>query len=387
MKQTFKLLVLMLITSLTSQAQKHQIYNKSFDVNEQTTAIFNLENTTVSIEESTDNKIHLDYTIEFKNYKKKEINKILEAIKAEVNLFENHLTLTTSSNTNVADITFFNTKNGLVIKEEYFKSSNPLGVIVQKSKDSIINKINENPRIDWSKNFSDIFKTIDKKGKERNIRNKNLKMMWTKFTIKIPSYLKLTISGNESQITLRSSFSNELRVILKKGYFKAKQLNNAHNKIKVENADFKVEEIIGGDYTLSNIRTGLIGSIENAKMTSEFSKIEIGEIGENVTITDFNSKLWFYNFSNNFERFVVFSEYSKIYLFYPKTDFSLTTFGHDTVHNSGDFKTVITPNRDNKKSKMMIIGGYEKSNKNEIKIDIVHGIINLAEDSIKKINN
>ena len=61
MKLQFKLIIMMLITSLSVQAQTEKVYSKTFETDKSTTAIFNLENTTVAIEESTDGKVHFDY--------------------------------------------------------------------------------------------------------------------------------------------------------------------------------------------------------------------------------------------------------------------------------------------------------------------------------------
>jgi hypothetical protein len=54
----------------------------------------------------------------------------------------------------------------------------------------------------------------------------------------------------------------------------------------------------------------MIAEVKNTVIDSEFSKIEFGEIGENVKINDFNSTYWLYNFSEDFERFIVLAEYS-----------------------------------------------------------------------------
>jgi hypothetical protein len=369
-------MVLTLITSIPLQAQKYQIYSNSFDVNEQTTAIFNLEKTTVSIEESTDDKMHLDYRIEFENYHKSEIQLILDNINVEANLFSNHLTLTASSITKVADITYkIKTLNSLVIKEEFFKLKENSNNTVRKHKDSVIKEINKSPK-EIFKDFFKAIKTEDKNGKSKKINKSNVKIMKSHFIIKIPPYLKLTINGKESQVTLFSDFENELRVILKRGFFKAKQLNNTYNKIKIEDADFKVEGIIGGDYTLNSIRKGLIGSIENAKITSEFSKIEIGEINNNVAITDFNSKYWFYNWSKDFTRFDLFSEYSKIYCFFPKTNYSLKVVGNNTFNHFDNVTIEMQPTKNEVKFNMMEVKVKGKSKSSgHINFDIVHGVI------------
>ena len=61
----------------------------------------------------------------------------------------------------------------------------------------------------------------------------------------------------------------------------------------------------------------MIGTVYNASIISEFSKIEIGEIREGTSITDFNSTYWFYNWSGDFKKFDMQAEYSKVNMFKP----------------------------------------------------------------------
>src|SRR5690554_8129104 len=97
MKILLKIMALMLITSSTIYAQKHEVYNKSFDTNTIKTLDLNLDGTYVGIEESKDDKIHFEYSIEFDNYSKKEIEKQLEDINSSAQIVDDKLIFKTSS--------------------------------------------------------------------------------------------------------------------------------------------------------------------------------------------------------------------------------------------------------------------------------------------------
>ncbi len=382
----------MLITSLSVFAQRETVYSEQFSADKNTTAIFNLENTTVSIETSTDGKVHFDYTLEFDGYSKKDIEEKLENIKVKATKFDNHITLVSNSVTQISTVTYaYDSPNGLVL--DYDGSQKATDSIVRKSKDSIIDEIRYNNfgKIKAPfKYFNDRFKTKDEDGKLKNVRKGNIKILRSQFVIKIPPYLKLKINGKDAQITLRDDSMNEVSVVLKRGYFYAKQLINEYNLFKIENANLRAEGIVGGSYDFNNISKGLIGSLQNVKITSEFSKIQIGELKEKVSITDFNSEYFFYNWNSDFKRFDLFSEYSKIHLFYPKdNDFSMKVMGNNTKSMHGKkFEVNMQPTSRGEKFNMM-----ERKAKGEghfsgaINFDIIHGIIYNYNDTFTPSKN
>ena len=375
----------MLITSSFAFGQKSTLYDQSFNVNKSATVIFNLENTAVAIEESTDGKVHFNYSIEFNRYSKKEIAKFIEQINVEVNQFDNHITLKASSANKIADQAYeFDTTNGIVIDSVFFKQKNQENKSFRKSKDSILNEVN----IKDYKFILAKFRMIDDDGKEKPINFDKVKMYKSQFVIKVPKDVKLTINGKDSQITFRNSMTNEISMSLKHGFFKGKQLSNERNKFKIEDANFKTELIYGGSYDFINVRQGLIGSVDKVIITSEFSKIEIGEIRKDVLITDFNSEYWLYNWSKNFQQFDLYSQYSKLYYFYPETDYSLKVVGNNTVNYVGNMKISMQPTKKGEKFLMMDrkannIGVFAGS----INLDIIDGIIYSFTDSFNPSKN
>ncbi|WP_298904723.1 hypothetical protein [uncultured Psychroserpens sp.] len=382
---TFKICLLILITSVSVFAQKKTVYSESFSVNKNTTVIFNLDNITVAIEESRDGKIHFDYTLEFDGYSKKEMQKNLDELKVKATMFDNHVTLVANSTSQLSAVNYVYSVNELVIEDDIFSKSRDS--IVRKSRDSIIREVRSHGRFGKFTNslkyLNNRFKTRDKDGKLRNIRNGDVKIMRNHFVIKIPSFLKLKINGKNAQVTMRENTINELSVELKRGYFNAKELLNDYNVFKIIDASFKSEGLVGGSYEFNNVSQGLIGSIRDVKITSEFSKIEIGEIQEKTSITDFNSEYWFYNWGKNFKRFDLLSEYSKIHFFYPETyDFSMKFIGNNTVNHFDNVSVTMQPTKNGEKFNMV-----ERKAKGEghfsgaINFDIVHGIIYTVNDT------
>lgn len=387
MKVLFRIILLMLITSAMLNAQNHNVYRESFVINKNTTAIFNLENITVAIEESTDGKIHIDYNIEFEGYSIKEIQSFLDEIAIDVSNFDNHITLTAKSENKISFETFeFKTTEAISIKNDFFVSKKDS--IVRKSIDSLraeIERNNSNRVNNPLKYINDRFKKVDQNGKVTNFKKGGVNIMRSNFVIKVPPFLKLTINAKESGLYVRNNLRNELSVMLKGGTLKTKSIINSFNKVKVENANIEATEIVGGDYEFTNLKNSKIVSIENVKIISEFSKVEIGEIRKGNTITDFNSEYWFYNWSDNFERFHLYSEYSKIHFFYPALDYGFKVIGHNTKNFVDKYQINMQPTSKDDKYIMM-----EKKQKGEgvfsgqIFFDIIHGIIYSYKDSKKQ---
>lgn len=389
MNRLIKISLLLLITTVMSYGQKKTLIDKSFSTDKNTTAIFNIDNNNVIIEESTDGKIHFNYTIEFDGFSKKEIREKVEQIKVDAGKFENHITLTVTSKSKMSGLVYtYNAEGGLILKSDLL--SKKRDTVFLKSKDSLIKELFDNSQKKFSKPFEYFnkrFKTKDKDGKLINVRKSNVDIMRSQFKIKIPPYMKITIVGKDAEIKMTDTFRNEFNLGLKGGMISVKELYNVYNKFKIEDATFQAYDIDGGDFEFNNIRKGKIGSLKNTNISSEFSEIELGEIHQNVTITDFNGEYYFYNWAKDFERFNLYSEYSKIHFFYPKDDYAFKVFGNNTKNFVGKYEINMQPNSKGEKFNMM-----ERKSRNEghfsgnIFFDIIHGIIYSYEDSIKTIN-
>ena len=381
MKSLFKLKYLLLyLVSIQSYAQTKQVFQKVLPVDAKTEAIFNLKNTTVLIEPSTDGKMHFNYEVNFENYSKKEIKTVLEKISVTAEKFENTITLVSKNITKTPKVAFhYKAENGLTMTDDLFgfKSKDSLKVY-RKSKDSLIRMMNDNPL----KNFFDKFKELDDNGNPRRISKKNVKIIRSTFVIKVPPYVPLTIKGIDTQITFADNIQNEIQLDVKRGFLRAEVLANKGNYIKVRDATCRIETVLGGNFIFNNVKSGILGSVNHATIDSEFSDIEIGVIGKGSRIKDFNSTYWFYNFTDNFERFNVLAEYSKLNLFYPETDYKLSAIGHNTVHYIGGHKITMQPNREGEKFKMMERKPKTDTPSGHIDLDIVHGVLYTSDEFI-----
>ena len=370
--QTFKLWFLILITS-NAIAQKETIFNKSYEVNTITSANLNLENIAIAIESSKDNKLYFEYQIEFNHYSQSEIKQFIDQLQIETLQQGNTITLNAKSLSKVVQQSIIlDSPFGITFEDDFFKLNNKEKEVVKKSEDSIIREINR----DFNASNYKFFKVLDKEGNKTDLDLKSTKMYKSKFVIKIPPYVKLNIQGNDAQITFNSNLSNAIILQLKQGFIKGKSISNNANEFKVDNANFNVEHLNGGLFQFNNVNKGLIGSLNNVVIQSEFSKIEIGKIGKTNKIKDFNSEYWLYNWDKQFDTFKLNSEYSKLHYFKPEEDYSLSVIGNNTKSNIGNMKVELQKTKTNEKSKMIErksngIGQYSGA----ITIDIVHGII------------
>ncbi|WP_179376559.1 hypothetical protein [Winogradskyella wichelsiae] len=391
MKKPFKILILLLITSVLSHAQSHRILKESIAVDKNTSIVLNFENIYVALEESTDGKIHFDYVMEFEGHSKKDIQERLKDVTAEVSNFENHITLTAKSKSQMSFESYeFKKEYGITYNDDFL--SEKKDSIIRKSKDSLLKIIRYNNRVARTNNglkyINERFKKIDKDGGLTNFRKGTMDVMRSVFVIKIPPYVKLNINGKNSGIHFRNNTQNEISLKLKSGTLKTKVLINTFNNIRIDDANFEADAISGGEYKFKNVKDGKIGSVQNTKITSEFSKLEIGEIQKHVTITDFNSEYYFYNWAKDFKRFNLYSEYSKIHFFYPKLDYSFKVIGNNTKNFIDKYTIEMQPTKKGEKFNMM----ERKSQGNgefsgEIFFDIIHGIIYSYDDSFKKTDN
>ncbi|WP_299334318.1 hypothetical protein [uncultured Psychroserpens sp.] len=381
---TFKLLTLMLITSVSVSAQKKTVYSQSFEVNKSTATLLNLENTTVAIEASTDGKVHFDYTIEFSQYSKKEMESFLNDIKIEAVQFENTVTLNASSFQNISKVAYqLDAPFGLTLEDTDFKFGKANDTIQRKSKDSLLQEI----RGGEFKNlpFKNL-KMLSENGEKKDIDFKRVKMYKSRFVIKLPAFVNVKIIGNQAQISFLDDVTNEISLNLKKGTLEGKYLSNNYNNFKVNDASFEFEGISGGNFSFDNVINGKIGSLQNVSINSEFSKIEIGEIQDKVSITDYNGEYWLYNWAKDFKRFDLFSEYTKLYFFYPETyDFSLSVIGNNTVNHFENMSITMQPTKSDEKFNMM-----ERKAKGQghfsgaINLDMVRGILYTANETFIK---
>lgn len=381
MKTLFKITVLMLITSLQLQGQIKEIYKKSFETGNLKTLVLDLEGTYVLVEPSEDNKVHFDYTIEFENYSKKEVENYLTKIKTSAQIVNDKLEFKTSGSNASSDISFsVESLYGITFEGDYINFKEPTTRQFRKSKQYFLD-INSSSRGKSLKEYLKNLRELDEKGNTRKINSKSVKILRSKFIIRVPSQLNVRLMAVNSNMTFKFNLESQLSVNARNTSLKFQNIQNPLNSFDVVNGSFRCNTLNGGSYKFNHVDEVQIAEIKNLTMDNEFTTTKIGEIGNDIKIVDFNSKFWIHNFSADFKSFVMNTEYSEINMFYPENKkFYLETFGHDTVHYMGNVITENEPSRKNESSKMLIIG--DKSEPNKIKINSVHGIIRFGEDFI-----
>ncbi len=378
MKNSFRIAVLAFITSITVQAQEFEVFTRSIPTNSDTELVLDLENTYVAIETSNDNTIQFNYKVEFKNYSKRQVKKIVDDIITSIDTKDNKVIFKTNSNKAMLRLSYaFNT--AISFNFDKIKSND---TIFKKSKLNFNKELNEATKLKMT-NLLNKIKTLDANGKETKLNLKTVKIQKSDFTIKVPSHIKITIKAKNSQITFQGKMAQLMDIYSERSTINGGNFTNTKNNLRFTGGTVTINELNGGAYTFKDVNTIKLGKLQDVYASCEFSDLEIGEISNNVQIKDFNSKFLIHNFSENFKALKMLSEYSKISMFYPTTDFSLQTYGVNTVHYTSGLKTEIAPSKSGKKSKMMLIGNPDTS-KHKIELDISHGIVKLGEDYILK---
>ncbi|NRD20627.1 hypothetical protein HNV08_11255 [Winogradskyella eckloniae] len=382
MKTLFKILVLMLITSWAANAQIHKIYNKSFDANSITTLDLNLDGVYVKIEESLDNKIHFNYTIEFDNYSKKAIEEQLEGIKTIAKIVDSKLVFETFSETPLSDVVYsIESLHGITFEGDYMTFKETSEIRWRKPKKYFYG-MNDDTKVETLKEYLKDLRGLDGKGETHKIDSKNVKTLKTNFIIKIPADINLRIRSFDSHMTFKLDLTGLVNMNARNTNLKFMSLTNPLNNFDIANGKFRSNDLKGGAYKFNHVSDLKIASVDHLNIDSEFTTIIIGEVGRKVKIVDFNGKFWLNNFSKDFYNFQMDTEYSEINLFYPKdVKFYFESYGHDTAFYEGNNITNITANRKNEYSKMMTIG--EEESPNTIKINAAHGIIRFGKDFIE----
>lgn len=365
----YKSLILFLTFTSLIFGQKEIVLKKSFNLDSENILKLDLKNVPLTILESNDGKIHVDFSMEFKGFSKDEIKNEVAKVKFNKDNSDNIISLSFKSDTRISNYAFI--------------TNSPLSVSFPDPPNGLKNKMS------LKKTKSDVLdeiklKTTDNIFKEQIKNDKSAKTQKAHFYISIPKYLMLRIEAHESNIISELDVLKNLILTLDVGLFKGNRLIGSRTSISANNASLKIVQLDVGGLALSNVNKCLIGSIKNADITSELSKIEIGEIQENVKIQDFNSELFLYNFSDNFKTFELNAEYSKVNFYQPENDFSYLAIGNNTVNHFDNITVNMQPNKKGKKVKMVKrkkkgIGKYA----GHILFDIVHGVIYSHSETFK----
>lgn len=378
-----KILLSLLFISFLSNSQTYEVYKKTFDAGNLKNLVLEFEGTYVLIEKSEDNMVHFDFNIEFTNYSQKEIEAFLKNVNASGNINHQNLEFKSITNNHLGNVVYsLESLYGISFEGNNISFDDNSRLKYRKSKQYFLS-LNNTSKIESLKNYLKNLRELDNDGKKQKINPDKVKVSKTKFTIKVPEHLNYQVKARKSDINFNHDISTTISLNTKDTNLTFKNLNNSINNFDIVNGNFNAATINGGTFAFNHVKNINIAAVNNVRFDGEFCQFNIGEIGQNVNINDFNSKFWIYNFTKEFEKFEMTTEYSEINLFYPEhTDYLLTTFGHNTKFYSKNLTTEIPPSKKNIASKMMVIGDETKNHTNKIQINTVHGIIRFGEDFI-----
>ncbi|MEP0211750.1 MAG: hypothetical protein ABJD66_00935 [Cellulophaga sp.] len=304
MKQSYKiLLLLILITTGVVSAQEVVVYKKDFNADKIMDVIVNLTGSGIKIQQSDDDLIHIKYSIYFVNYSKRLQNKILEMGNFKINVEEKNYRLLINNRGKIGGwggFAFYDLES-FVKRDTNNKDLN----ISRKTKEDIVSEIKmRNSRISHYFNQDG---TLTK-----NI--KRAKFFKASLVLHLPKKVILRLTTESSGVFI-DGISNVVKMRVKRGDFRMSSFVDSESNLEIDDANLFINEVVGGKYTFNNIRRGLIGSIAEATIISEFSNLEIGELQKGNTIKDFSSEFKFYHISPNNNSFNLDSDYSKLNIY------------------------------------------------------------------------
>ncbi len=374
MKQfIYSIIFVFTVNTSFSQTEK-LVLKKSFEVNQNTILNLDVDNATIQFVESTDNKIHIDYSILFNKSSEEVVFKAFKDLYASATKSSNVVNLEVKNSMFLGELYFIEVDIDTYKKhiKNYFRNIRS-NKFLYKSKDSLLKEIH----FSSGPGSNDYFRKLKRENPNKYFGKLSRKFE-QKFIIKAPKYLILKIKALRSKINFNYDISNSIELNSFNTYLKFKRLESEQNKFSLHSGIFQSEKVVGGNYFFKDVTKVAIGSISDAKLNTETSKIQIGEIGKNVDFEDFNSKLYFYNFYKNFVDFKFVGDYSKVYFFDKKNTVSLTAFGNTTSFVIDKQKMSFKPRKG--KNKFMMLEKKVKNKENyygHVDLNITHGIIEI----------
>ncbi|WP_442264662.1 hypothetical protein ACSIGC_09880 [Tenacibaculum sp. ZS6-P6] len=362
-----RLLFSLIFLSSFVYAQKEIVFDKSINVENFKSLDLHFENIALDIRKSKDEKVHLDFKLELDNFSEKEKEAFINQIKFEQNIFNDKLSFSIKSKEEIA-------------KRQMFSDERITGGDLSKLLHSTMKKYvkfnaKRKTKIEIIKGHNGFFKQYSEyyKLREKLAKSKKVKYLKSFFTIYIPENLlgNLNITAKECRFNFGELELKNLNLFTDGGYLNISKLTKS--KITCWNGSVFLGEVDSSIIIGRSTTNILIGGIANSNLIAEYTKVEIGEVGEYNDIKDFNSRVYLYNFADRFKKFNFKGEYSEVYFFEPKLEYTMLCYGHDATYFFDTDTIVSQPSKAGKKSKMM-----EKRIKNikestgDIQFDIVH---------------
>ncbi|WCO00759.1 hypothetical protein [Psychroserpens ponticola] len=382
MKTAFKLVVMMVITSLSAFAQNSPILSKQLIATDKTELSLDIRNAFVQLETSPDEHIYIDYAIDFKNYRTGEIKSILKGITTDVIQNGDAYVLKIDSKTKMSS-KVYNLESDFGISLDKVMPTPELTYRkFKKSKESLFGKFL------WDESKAEVvlemFRKFKVDGTTEKVDLDKVKLYNVKFVIKVPQQMKLNLKLKQSEVRFNYASENKINCDAENSTIRSLGFTNQLSSFKMNNGRFKAHHTSGGKYAFKNLNSIIIGALDNVVIDSEFSDFSIGEVGENTKINDFNSQFWLYDFNSEMGEYIMNTEYSKINVYYPEntSNFLMITKGYATVHYVDNTIFETPPSKQNKPVKMLVYGNDTPSVLNKVSINTINGIIRLGKDFI-----
>lgn len=376
----FSIIFFLAINDTFSQT-KEIILCESFNVNNNTILSLDIDNVAIVFEESFDDKIHFDYTMTFGRYSKRKREIILKQTKSKISKNKDLINLKVENSEFLGmnlkyypDYTADYKSDSAYISIKDFMRKEVQRKNVYKTKDSLLKEIGYSE----GSNLTDFLKKNQKKYK-LNEYMKNKKIIIKRFVIKIPKSVKIRIKAINSDLTFNYDISQPFVLNSFKGFFKFKNITSKESEISASNGILQAYKMSNTSLNLRDMNKVVLGSFSNSILESETSKIQIGEVGTNLYIKDFDSDFNFYNYNKNFTKFNFEGDYSELYLYNVKdTNFSMDVSGFNTTLNMEGVKTLFGASKEKELTKIL----HKKRKENSpflgnIDVILKNGILNI----------
>lgn len=359
----YKSVVLFFIASISLCAQEKVLYNDSFDAKSISVIDLDLRNIPIQILPSLDTRISIQLSVNYKNFSKKEFQKIFPKVTVKKHQNQNVLNLKIVSDKTIPTTYYASNIDLKIDDSKLFKNKKKSDKFKRKTKQEIISEIAINTLKEESI-LGVLFKKVEEDKKAKNYR--------PKFILLIPKDKTIKINAYGTQIKLEQDQVNQLTLNMNKGGFTARKLLSP--KITINNAPLRVEQIDNGNVALKDGGNSLIGSISKTTLKTEATFLKVGLIGNKVKFNDFNSEIYLYNFSSKFHEFHFTGDYSKIHFYEPTDDYGMNVFGNNTTFYFDKNSIISQPTKSNKKSKMMDRKPKKNNPSGFINFEITHSI-------------
>ncbi len=377
MKQYIYSILFFIVTTISFSQKKEIVLNTVYKTGSNSTLNLDLTNVGVIFEESPDNNIYFNYEIIFSRYSKGRRENVVNQSKIKISQEKNlinfkmrnssflgfgyHFTFDEETNSMSSLIKNLEYETKIISKKQ--KTKNQILNEIKLSQESILNNYRK-------RNYEQYIKTKSFKMKKQIIQN---------FIIKVPKHVKIRLKANECNISINYKLTSSFVMNSFKGVFKFNEISGVNSRIISSKGIFEANNLQNTRLELIDMYKVKIGEVFNTNLISETSKIQIGEIGKNVSIKDFSSKLYLYNFNKDFTKFNLTGDYTELNLYKVKeTNFSMEIFGKNTVLNMNNTKTTFGRSTEQEMTKIL----QKKRKENilflgNIKAELKNGVINI----------